>query len=138
MSDNSTTCGPFGCGTLTDLGGNILEGEESSGVIQFQGTFTSIGWTNPTFEDKHGFKFGVPLDSDNDGVQDYEDNCRSTANTDQADLDNDGIGDECDSSNDVSIDIKPNSDPSSFGCDAKGSLRWTPKFGQVAKRESRS
>ena len=35
-------------------------------------------------------------DSDNDGVIDSEDNCPADANADQADTDNDGIGDACD------------------------------------------
>lgn len=35
------------------------------------------------------------LDLDNDGVEDSEDNCPLVANTDQADWDNDGIGDAC-------------------------------------------
>jgi len=36
------------------------------------------------------------VDSDGDGVADNEDNCPNTSNADQADLDNDGIGDVCD------------------------------------------
>lgn len=37
-----------------------------------------------------------PLDTDADGIPDISDNCPTTANPDQADLDNDGIGDACD------------------------------------------
>ena len=36
-------------------------------------------------------------DADSDGVADYEDNCPTTANADQADLDGDGVGNVCDS-----------------------------------------
>ncbi|XMO88107.1 T9SS type A sorting domain-containing protein [Algibacter sp. AS12] len=36
------------------------------------------------------------VDTDGDGVADYEDNCPDTANPDQADFDNDGYGDICD------------------------------------------
>ncbi|MFS4456361.1 thrombospondin type 3 repeat-containing protein [Maribacter sp. 2304DJ31-5] len=37
-----------------------------------------------------------PDDGDNDGILNAEDNCPLTANTDQTDTDNDGIGDVCD------------------------------------------
>lgn len=36
------------------------------------------------------------LDTDGDGVDDADDNCPATANTDQADADRDGTGDACD------------------------------------------
>jgi len=36
------------------------------------------------------------LDDDNDGIVNSEDNCIDIANPDQADIDNDGIGDACD------------------------------------------
>ena len=38
----------------------------------------------------------VTSDSDNDGILYDVDNCPNTANADQADFDNDGIGDVCD------------------------------------------
>ena len=39
----------------------------------------------------------LALDSDGDGIPDWEDNCPWTANNDQADADGDGVGDSCDS-----------------------------------------
>ena len=38
-----------------------------------------------------------PLDQDDDGIFDSEDNCPETPNADQADMDEDGYGDACDS-----------------------------------------
>ena len=45
-------------------------------------------------------------DTDMDGIPDSSDNCPTTANADQADLDNDGIGDVCD--DDMDDDGVPN------------------------------
>jgi hypothetical protein len=47
-------------------------------------------------QDCDGQDLIVVIDTDGDGVADNVDNCPNTANTDQADLDNDGIGDVCD------------------------------------------
>jgi hypothetical protein len=46
-------------GTSITSIGNGVYGQEGNGVIQFTGTFTSISWTNPTFEDWYGFTVGV-------------------------------------------------------------------------------
>jgi hypothetical protein len=37
-----------------------VHGNEGNGVIQFNGTFTSISWTTPVFEDWYGFTVGLP------------------------------------------------------------------------------
>jgi hypothetical protein len=38
---------------------NQLDGLEGHGVIQFQGTYSSISWTVPVAENWHGFQVGV-------------------------------------------------------------------------------
>jgi PEP-CTERM motif len=50
----------FGGATIT-AAGNTVSGLEGSGVIQFDGSLTSITWTNPVFENWYGFTVGVPL-----------------------------------------------------------------------------
>ena len=44
-----------------------------------------------------GGRGGTQIDSDGDGIPDDQDNCPNKANPDQADNDNDGLGDVCDS-----------------------------------------
>jgi hypothetical protein len=51
--------GFFGSGPLAELPGDVLEGREGHGIIQFAGTFSSISWTIPTAEFWHGFTIGV-------------------------------------------------------------------------------
>jgi hypothetical protein len=46
-------------GSLFEDAGNVLRGIEGHGLIQFNGTFTSINWTIPLAENWHGFQVGV-------------------------------------------------------------------------------
>ena len=39
--------------------GNDITGVEGNGTIQFVGTFNSISWTNPVFENWYGFQVGT-------------------------------------------------------------------------------
>ena len=45
--------------SLQELSGDILEGSEGHGTIQFIGTFSVFSWTVPTPEAWHGFTFGI-------------------------------------------------------------------------------
>jgi hypothetical protein len=49
----------YGGSAITAIG-NTVHGNEGNGVIQFNGTFTSISWTTPVFEDWYGFTVGLP------------------------------------------------------------------------------
>jgi len=52
--------GYWGSGPLTNPSGNILQGNEGHGVIQFKGTFTSISWEVTDGENWGGFTLAVP------------------------------------------------------------------------------
>lgn len=45
--------------SLAQLPGDILQGNEGHGTIQFIGTFSTFSWTAPTYENWHGFTFGI-------------------------------------------------------------------------------
>jgi hypothetical protein len=45
--------------TITLGSGNSVLGSEGNGTIQFNGTFNSISWTNPTYENWYGFTVGT-------------------------------------------------------------------------------
>jgi PEP-CTERM motif len=48
----------FGGSSIT-AAGNIVNGIEGNGTIQFFGTFTQISWTNPQFESYYAFTVGT-------------------------------------------------------------------------------
>ena len=48
-----------GCSTCLAQSGNSLIGNEGSGTIQFNGTYSEFDWTVPVGEDWHGFTFGI-------------------------------------------------------------------------------
>ena len=50
----------YGGSSIYLCGTDAVCGQEGNGTIQFSGTYTSITWTNPTFEDWYGFTVGVP------------------------------------------------------------------------------
>jgi len=46
-------------GSAITVSGNTVNGREGNGTIQFIGTYSSIEWTNPTFENWYGFNVGI-------------------------------------------------------------------------------
>lgn len=57
LSQGPTCC--WGSGSLTQLPGNVLQGNEGAGTIQFIGTYSTFSWTVPDPETWHGFTFGI-------------------------------------------------------------------------------
>ncbi|HWR16728.1 MAG TPA: PEP-CTERM sorting domain-containing protein [Terriglobales bacterium] len=48
-----------GLSIVSCSGGTTICGVEGNGTIQFNGTFSSISWTNPVFENWYGFTVGT-------------------------------------------------------------------------------
>src|SRR4051812_45262067 len=59
LSQGPTCCWGGGNNNLVQLPGNVLEGFEGAGVIQFIGTYSTFSWTVPDPEYWHGFTFGI-------------------------------------------------------------------------------
>lgn len=46
-------------GSAITVSGNTVNGREGNGTIQLIGTYSSLQWTNPTFENWYGFNVGI-------------------------------------------------------------------------------
>ncbi|PTX42559.1 thrombospondin type 3 repeat-containing protein [Christiangramia gaetbulicola] len=90
--------------TLLDWDDNYGEasGETISGTWSWNDIQALMNEDGETSEYFHAFincegdDGGEPVDTDEDGIDDPEDNCPNEANADQADADEDGVGDKCD------------------------------------------
>ena len=109
-SSISSASPPFTGSFTPEQSLSMFDGESSLGV-----------WTLTVIDDAGGdggalnswavFTCGEPVfDADGDGIDDIADNCPNIANVDQADNDNDGIGDVCDDDddNDGILDVNDN------------------------------
>ena len=47
-------------GSSINISGNTVWGYEANGTVEFMGTYASISWTNPIYEDYYGFNVGAP------------------------------------------------------------------------------
>lgn len=57
---SATANGHWGGGTLTQSA-NVITGREGNGLLEFQGTYTSISFTTPDYEYYYGAAIGAPL-----------------------------------------------------------------------------
>jgi len=46
-------------GSAITVAGNVVSGNEGNGTVMFEGTYTSISWTNSIYENWYGFNVGV-------------------------------------------------------------------------------
>jgi len=48
----------YGGGAIS-VSGSSVSGNEGNGTVQFLGTYSSISWTNPVYENWYGFNIGI-------------------------------------------------------------------------------
>lgn len=100
----SIVSGPVNGGSLGSVSAATCGGGNCTATVTYTPGVDSSGPDSFTFRASDGsihsntstVSITVLPDQDADGVTDANDNCPSTANTDQADTDFDGIGDVCD------------------------------------------
>jgi len=103
-----------------DIGIALIEFTGNGGsTIWFGGSGSLNNIWNTNFDAEFVQGTNGPVDSDNDGVVDGNDNCPNTANPGQQDSDNDGVGDACDTTGPTDSDndgVADNSDncPNNF------------------------
>ena len=78
---------------LSDLYGNEMTGEW---IIQIEDNFEGTSGNLTDAELQICYSGEIILDTDNDSIADFKDNCPTIANIDQSDSDRDGLGDLCD------------------------------------------
>jgi hypothetical protein len=85
--------------TLTEIYGQKIDLFETTAV--FQTDEENTGDLNSDGDQKDTIiRYVISEDGDDDGIFDLIDNCPTISNLNQADIDNDGMGDECDSKDD--------------------------------------
>ena len=47
-------------GSAITVSGNTVSGSEGNGTVQFLGSFSTISWINPAYENWYGFNVGAP------------------------------------------------------------------------------
>jgi hypothetical protein len=96
-SCSETTVESGGSSTCTATADSGYEFDSWTGACAGQGATCSL--TNITSDKTSAASF-VPLDSDDDDIDDPIDNCPLISNVDQLDTDSDGTGDACDTDDD--------------------------------------
>ena len=85
--------------TFGMLVGQFYVAQASTEMVKFTNMGATLRRSNNTLS-QAAFSLTVLLDADGDGIPNGADNCPSVANPNQADCDNDGQGDACDSTPD--------------------------------------
>ena len=98
-----------------DIGIALVEFTGNGGsTIWFGGSGSLNNIWNTSFNAEFVQGTSGPIDSDNDGIADGNDNCPNNFNPNQADSDNDGIGNACDTAN-PPVDNPPVDNPPAGG-----------------------
>ena len=79
--------------SLSQLYGNQMNGEW---IIQIEDNFEGTSGNLMDAELEICYSGEIILDTDNDSIPDFKDNCPVIANNNQSDIDGDGLGDLCD------------------------------------------